>query len=792
MIQHEKTFWSLLKRHRITIPDFQRDYVQGRRTKQIETARDALLEDLEKSVRSRTAVNLNFIYGEISPADNGESVLLPLDGQQRLTTLFLLHWYAAVLATDTPEDRRMEMIKQLRSFSYETRATSLKFFERISDPEYVDTLRDEMRGQRPSEVIPDKGWFRSEWLLDPTITSTLKVLDLIHERFGSIDNLGGVLTLSDCPVRFEWLDVKNIGNGEDLYIKMNARGRLLSEFENFKAELEVQFPASADPVFKDEFFSKLDQEWLDFFWKMGPAQQRLEYGARFMNLLHALLFNRWVLKNEQLCDGIRRWPSPVEQLRGRREGRRLADYTEALPVSSSKESAPLEIDLTWLKRLASFLDSLANNAPKTVIELVSDVATGEGVPSREKFFMVQVAFEFWGRRQSDFSLEGWQRWNRTFQNMADHANRYGGYDRISQYRNALRALEDLAEDPRAIEQTLATEGIPFPGFQDESIVEEQLKARLRSEDSEWTELLDEAEDRLPYFMGKMNFLLSFAGAIEDKAVTPAAFDSAVKDRFGEYVSLVHAIFGKSGVQVDPYLFRAALLTKADYSLPANTLRTYLVDEDRDRDWRIAARPRGESERFRRAFRGVLDDLLDLELDPVDGLWTIVSTAQWDDSREDIWARYLIDDPSRFEDLESASSLLHFAPQRHSGSADMREADSSVTRVLVPKGSNIQLSGLNAELFLEFLAHDLREEGFELQPERTRGTGAEPRLGVRAGARDLVVTTPQNLALGHFQVEKILSDGGGSEQEADLGFSGTWEETLEYLRGLVFAPTPLEL
>ena len=96
-----------------------------------------------------------------------------------------------------------------------------------------------------------------------------------------------------------------------------------------------------------------------------------------------------------------------------------------------------------------------------------------------------------------------------------------------------------------------------------------------------------------------------------------------------------------------------------------------------------------------------------------------------------------------------------------------------------------------ELFLEFLAHDLREEGFGFQPEPTKGTAAEPRLGVRAGTRDLAVTTPQNLTLGHFQVEEILSDGGSSEQEADLVFSGAWEETLEYLRGLVSAPTPLE-
>lgn len=792
MIERGETLWGLLEGYDVTIPDIQRDYVQGRRTKQVGTARDILLDDLAHSVCSGTTLNLNFVYGEIRGNDNGKPMLLPLDGQQRLTTLFLLHWYAAVLAEDTPETLRAAMRDRLSRFSYETRATSRAFFERISSPKYVDTLRDEMCGQRPSEVIPDKGWFRSEWLLDPTITSTLKVLDLIHERFGSVDNLGGVLTSSDCPVHFEWLDIKNIGNGDDLYIKMNARGRGLSEFENFKAELEGQFPASADPVFKDEFFYKLDQEWLDFFWKMGPAEQRLEYGTRFMNLLHALLFNRWVVENREALASVQKWTGTIEQFRGRREGRLLSDYSEPFSRGSSDERAPVGFDLAWMHKLAGLLDSMAQEkAPDSVVSLMERVALDTRVPSLRDFFMVQVAFEYLGRQPSGYSQQEWLRWYRTLRNIADHANRYQGYNRVYQYRNTLVALETLAEDPTAIEEMLAAEEVPFSGFQEESIVEEQLKARLRSEDSEWAMLLDEAEDRLPYFMGKMNFLLTFAGAIEDKAITPTAFDSGVKAKFTEYVGQIHTIFGASGVQVDPYLLRAALLTKADYSLPAKRLRTYLVDEDRDRDWRIAARPRGESESFRRALKGVLDDLLDLGLDPEEGLRTIVSTAQWDGNREDLWAKYLIEDPSRFEDLENASSLLHFAPHRPWKSPDMGEADSNVTRVLVPKGRNSQLNGFNTELFLEFLAHDLREEGFGFQPEPTKGTAAEPRLGVRAGTRDLAVTTPQNLTLGHFQVEEILSDGGSSEQEADLVFSGAWEETLEYLRGLVSAPTPLE-
>lgn len=44
---------------------------------------------MNKSIISDKLINLDFIYGNL----DGDT-FLPLDGQQRLTTLFLLHWYA--------------------------------------------------------------------------------------------------------------------------------------------------------------------------------------------------------------------------------------------------------------------------------------------------------------------------------------------------------------------------------------------------------------------------------------------------------------------------------------------------------------------------------------------------------------------------------------------------------------------------------------------------------------------------------------------------------------------------
>ena len=49
MNNSETTFWKTISTYRIVIPRIQRDYVQGRRTRLVENARDALLADIHES-----------------------------------------------------------------------------------------------------------------------------------------------------------------------------------------------------------------------------------------------------------------------------------------------------------------------------------------------------------------------------------------------------------------------------------------------------------------------------------------------------------------------------------------------------------------------------------------------------------------------------------------------------------------------------------------------------------------------------------------------------------------------
>src|SRR4051794_3996873 len=101
---------------RIEIPLIQRDYAQGREGSMVERIRTVFVNVLHRAVTGGEGVSLDFVYGDV---ENG--TLRPLDGQQRLTTLFLLHWYLAIRAG------RITEAHGWKKFSYATRASARLF-----------------------------------------------------------------------------------------------------------------------------------------------------------------------------------------------------------------------------------------------------------------------------------------------------------------------------------------------------------------------------------------------------------------------------------------------------------------------------------------------------------------------------------------------------------------------------------------------------------------------------------------------------------------------------------------
>lgn len=253
----------LLRKYKVVIPPIQRDYAQGRSTGKIPHIREQFVDAIVQVLSDDQApeLELDFVYGYIEKdvsASVSFSVFKPLDGQQRLTTLFLMHWYIA-----QKEKKMDEAGVYLSRFTYLTRKSSRDFCKKLIEFIPVDD------GSPLNKQIIDQSWFYSTWLSDPTISSMLVMLELIEQKCRHLDNLWDKLTGTIPRVIFHLLPMEDLGLPDDLYIKMNARGKGLTDFEHFKS----QFSALLEPEHMRVFNSRIDNEWSDLFWNIFKSRQ---------------------------------------------------------------------------------------------------------------------------------------------------------------------------------------------------------------------------------------------------------------------------------------------------------------------------------------------------------------------------------------------------------------------------------------------------------------------------------------------------------------------------------------
>lgn len=284
----------------IEIPKIQRDYAEGREIESIEKKRLSMLMDMLDVVTGiSSSLSLDFVYGT-----HNQNRFFPLDGQQRLTTLFLLYWLFG--RNDDLKDSRNHSL-----FIYETRITSEEFchwlvnqnaadiieqwksiveekrnintqnkaqWETYSDENgVVDKIANRLRF--PLEKVPSLvdffmgiDGFKWDWHLDPSIRSMIVVMesacDILNQKgvaLNSINNVNldkitfGVLDNLDC-------------DGDVLFEKMNARGKALSSFDLLKSSLEEELEKQGAAIIND-WRREMDGSWIDYCWDVSDIPE---------------------------------------------------------------------------------------------------------------------------------------------------------------------------------------------------------------------------------------------------------------------------------------------------------------------------------------------------------------------------------------------------------------------------------------------------------------------------------------------------------------------------------------
>ena len=281
-----KNLKGLLEEFGVEIPALQRDYAQGRWA-QKEIGKgfvNALIEALDGGDKAK-GLHLDFIYGYVEGQDSKKLILI--DGQQRLTTLWLLHLYLYKRTGKTNEEKSW-----LKNFSYSAREGAKEFCEKLLALSFCASKKpsvvfDEAKKDSVSDMAKN----------DPTIAAMLNMLDWIHEE--AKDKNPDELVNKLEGITFDFFDMKQFELGEELYIKMNARGKPLSEYENIKALMEKKLKEEPKNEENQEdvarLLERIDAEWSDYFYSddsNSDLKDRAKlFDARGKNFLyHSALF----------------------------------------------------------------------------------------------------------------------------------------------------------------------------------------------------------------------------------------------------------------------------------------------------------------------------------------------------------------------------------------------------------------------------------------------------------------------------------------------------------------------
>ena len=245
---------NILEKTAIVIPDFQREYAQGRTDVQSIYVRKKFLDEIFRFLNgSDNHLDLDFIYGSVT--DKNE--LFPFDGQQRLTTVFLVYCCLYFKAEQKCED-------YLKKFTYANRDEAAKYCKEIVSGRMICMSESKNASVKGMNITVNEILQR--------IDNSLKK-DKIHQYIERMEN-----------IRF--FIPNDISLTPDIYWRMNARGKTLTPLEKFKS-----FFFSKD---EKEFSEKYDKVAERFFLYYKNHSQNNEmsqsYEEAFQNLI-SLMFD---------------------------------------------------------------------------------------------------------------------------------------------------------------------------------------------------------------------------------------------------------------------------------------------------------------------------------------------------------------------------------------------------------------------------------------------------------------------------------------------------------------------
>lgn len=595
------SFLDLIQKHQITIPIIQRDYVQGRDNSEVnEIRKNFLKEILAATSRDQDveAINLGFIYGKVLDKDfieikkkNKEAIegiltslqdytkhldeelifsldwkdieseqkvvsnsrFIPLDGQQRLTTLFLFHWY---ILHQTKEKENHKVL--LNSFSYSTRKKTQEFLQAIIENEF--DLTEKLFEQQ----IIMKTWFQHQWLQDPSVLSMINTLNDFHELLQG-KNLKNIWRrLGDQVVTFDYLDLDQLQQTDDIYVKMNARGKQISDFEHFKAWLQAHIKSTEIHLNFPKWADKLDIEWLDLFWFENDASTTDESMLKFFQHIG---FSRFLTRKSRTSD--KHYYNKIKSLKYED---RFLSIEDNVQLFTSSELDHIFSVLEFLNdpvvtEYQKSIDKVLSGRDYSLKKVLLNGRNLENLSLNDEVIYHGIILYALKSKDLNFSFNPsiFEQWIRIIRNLA--ANTF--IQSYEEYKGTIISLNKLAHNCFDIEMRLTDPEFTIKAFFGDQVKEEKLKAKKIRSSEAWRNAIYEFEKH-PYFNGQIGFFFDILEPEEEDDL----------EKFCLYGNRLFYIF--SDVFDKNYsTFQAALLSKTDYTRKVRGKLSFLVKQHSD-------------------------------------------------------------------------------------------------------------------------------------------------------------------------------------------------------------------
>lgn len=561
-----KSFNDIISKHIIEVPIIQREYAQGRKTEKVKSIRKRFVRDLVKSIIENREIHLGFVYGKIEgkenlrrkvlnreavnsileavkfyannlelkikanieevTTDNSSQTILkfiPLDGQQRLTTLYILYWYLYFKGAKT------RSVDWLQHFKYTNRKSALAFCNELTDVATINILRDKLKKNPKSnirELITNSRFYLKKWNKDATVSGMLEMLFSIEKEFDSHSDFDFTsLNLENLPFKFDFMDLDSLNQTDELYVKMNSRGKQLSDYEHFKSWLQEKHNNTIDSNWFESFWKRLDTDWLNYFWRKVNVDFNAldDYYYNYIKnlaLMYCLSNNTEIpfdnfkdlysqIRNTEIYDNKKISYIPLENfiIKWEKEG-------EEKEFFLFNEDTLRFIEKTFNSLLFLEKDNnyeelgLGQVICKPFIDTdISDLFLKDSTftPSlwHSVFYYAFIIF-INDREHSNYSNDVLKQWLRYTRNSI-----YNTYIQSPEnFNSALKQLKNLEPYKFNIGQAILSNEVENVFFENTQFEEEKIKLDLLG-DNDWQEPIIEAENH-PYLFGQIKFLLDFS------------------------------------------------------------------------------------------------------------------------------------------------------------------------------------------------------------------------------------------------------------------------------------------